>query len=263
MIKKHKSTVLSLAWCPNNKFIVTGSSDMKCRIFSAFMENIDTPQDDGFGSVFGVEKQHEFGEVLQEFDAAKAWVHAVAWSPHGFRLCFASHASTIHFVQLLAEAQPLLQNINSSDAPVTDLQFLSDNAVVASGFSMNTDLYIVTGGSDAEPVWSFDSKVDKGRAGTAALSGSSGATSGGFSAARGLFSATVDKGASFGNSSASGSSGSAASLDAPTRHKNIISNLQLVHAPGQAAGQGVTNKFSSAGIDGRVIVWDLTQLKLK
>lgn len=59
MIKKHKSTVLSLDWCPNNKvrvcngtqhthrcrvqFIVTGSSDNKCRIFSAYIKGIDDP----------------------------------------------------------------------------------------------------------------------------------------------------------------------------------------------------------------------------
>jgi actin related protein 2/3 complex, subunit 1A/1B len=41
MIKKHKSTVLSLAWCCNNKFVVTGGCDYKCRIFSAYMAGID------------------------------------------------------------------------------------------------------------------------------------------------------------------------------------------------------------------------------
>lgn len=44
-------------------------------------------EDDGFGEVFP--KQHKFGEVLAEFDQAKAWVHSVAWSPAGFRIAFA------------------------------------------------------------------------------------------------------------------------------------------------------------------------------
>jgi len=45
MIKKHKSSVLDLAWSPNQKFLVTGSSDFKCRIFSAFIEGIDNADD--------------------------------------------------------------------------------------------------------------------------------------------------------------------------------------------------------------------------
>jgi actin related protein 2/3 complex subunit 1A/1B len=43
MIKKHKSTVLCLDWCPNNKFIVTGACDFKARICSAYIKGIDSP----------------------------------------------------------------------------------------------------------------------------------------------------------------------------------------------------------------------------
>lgn len=42
MIKKHKSSVLDLAWSPNQKFLVTGSSDFKCRIFSAYIDGVDS-----------------------------------------------------------------------------------------------------------------------------------------------------------------------------------------------------------------------------
>lgn len=41
IIKKHKSTVTSLDWCPNNKFLITGSCDGKARVFSAFMDGLD------------------------------------------------------------------------------------------------------------------------------------------------------------------------------------------------------------------------------
>jgi actin related protein 2/3 complex subunit 1A/1B len=37
-ITKHKSTVLSLAWHPNSIHLLTGSSDSKARIFSAFVK---------------------------------------------------------------------------------------------------------------------------------------------------------------------------------------------------------------------------------
>jgi len=249
MLKKHKSTILSLAWCPNNKFLVTGSSDMKCRIFSAYLEGIDSSEDDGFGSVFG-ERQHEFGEVLCEFDT-RSWVHAVAWSPLGFRIAFASHASTVHFVQLLAESQPIVQTLTCADVPLVDLLFLSDNSLVGAGWSANIDLFRVSGGSDAEPVWTFGEKIDKG---SSTKKGS--VPSGTFSQARGLFSASVDKGAAFGQATPQTHG---ASLDANTRHKNLIANLQLL----QAGQNGVVNKFSSAGLDGRICIWDVSELMLK
>jgi len=111
-IKKHKSTVLDVAWCPNSKFVVTGCTDYKCRILSAFMEHIDDPTDDGFGEVF--KNQHKFGEVLATFDQAKAWVQNVAWSPSCYRIAFTGHGSTIHFVQLLSGEKPVVTSIKAS-----------------------------------------------------------------------------------------------------------------------------------------------------
>ena len=47
MIKKHKSTVLCIAWHPSSQILATGSSDHKCRVFSAFIENVDFEQTTG------------------------------------------------------------------------------------------------------------------------------------------------------------------------------------------------------------------------
>lgn len=47
MIKKHKSTVNCVAWHPNNQIVATGSSDFRCRVFCAHMENVDDEQDNG------------------------------------------------------------------------------------------------------------------------------------------------------------------------------------------------------------------------
>lgn len=38
MIKKHKSTVLSVAWHPNSQLLATGACDFKCRVFSAYVD---------------------------------------------------------------------------------------------------------------------------------------------------------------------------------------------------------------------------------
>ena len=50
MIKKHKSTVLSVAWHPNSQLVATGCCDFKCRVFSSFVKDVDQPQV-GFPSV--------------------------------------------------------------------------------------------------------------------------------------------------------------------------------------------------------------------
>ncbi|KAF1315702.1 hypothetical protein FI667_g15867, partial [Globisporangium splendens] len=74
IIKKHKSTQL----------LVTGSTDLKCRVFSAYISDVDGAPDSGPFPALA-----PFGEPLAEFDNANAWVNAVAWSPKGDRLAFA------------------------------------------------------------------------------------------------------------------------------------------------------------------------------
>ena len=45
MIKKHKSTVTKVAWHPNSQLLATGSTDFKCRVFSAYVKQIDERQE--------------------------------------------------------------------------------------------------------------------------------------------------------------------------------------------------------------------------
>jgi len=154
-----RSTVTSVAWCPNNKFVIAGSTDFKARIYSAYIEGIDSAEDDGFGEVFP--KQHEFGEVLAEFDQAKAWVNTVSWSPGGFRVAFSGHGSTMHFVQLLAGSAPIVQTVYLDGLPYMDADFVGDGCVVAAGYDRNPHIFGVTGGSDTEPQWGLIDEVDK------------------------------------------------------------------------------------------------------
>ena len=74
------------------QFIITGGTDKRCRIFSAFVDTVDPTDDaDVFGAIFP--KQFEFGEVLHTFDFAAAWINAVAWSPGFFRVAFSGALS--------------------------------------------------------------------------------------------------------------------------------------------------------------------------
>ena len=73
---------------PFLQLLVTGGTDKRCRIFSAFVKEIDSAEDEAvFAGIFP--NQYEFGEVLYECDFNAAWVNAVAWSPGYFRIVFA------------------------------------------------------------------------------------------------------------------------------------------------------------------------------
>lgn len=218
MIKKHKSTVLSCAWCPNNKLLVTGSSDFKCRIVSAFIDNVDTSEPEPFGSLW--KKQDKFGEVMVEFDQTKAWVNTVAWSPSGFRLAFAGHGSTLHFVQITAEG-PVVTNINDPGLPLSSVEFVDDNTLVGAGWDMNPRVYKASGDASA-PEWAFSAKLDPEKAATKVNS-----------SAMSRFQRMDSHGQE-----------QQASTNL-TRHQNLISNVQLL-------GNG---EISTTCLSGKIFFW--------
>lgn len=222
-IKKHKSTIISLDWCPNNKLLVTGSSDYKCRIVSAFIQDEDTPEPEPFGALWP--KQDKFGECLVEFDQAKAWVNSVAWSPSGYRLAFAGHGSTLHFIQITADG-PVVSTIHDRGLPLSDIQFVDDNTLVGAGWDMNPKVYKATGDATA-PEWSFTAELDpkisqkKAPIKNKAMS---------------IFQAADSRGHTV---------GSKQKEENLTRHQNLISNIQLL-------GNG---EISTSCLSGKIYFW--------
>jgi hypothetical protein len=92
-IKKHRSTVLSVKWHPNNVLVATASSDNRARVFSAWTKGVDKR-----GVVSPVpdpeKKAETFGECLLEWDVG-AWVKDVAWSPSGNLLAFIGQDASV------------------------------------------------------------------------------------------------------------------------------------------------------------------------
>jgi len=225
MIKKHKSTVLCLDWSPNSRFVVTGSTDFKCRIFSAYVDGLD--DDDDRFVTYDWSNALEFGQVIAEFDQAKAWVNSVSWSPCGESVVFTGHGSTSHFVSLD------LQNAKNSDVQVVysrylpnlTCQYMNSNFVVMCGFDMNPQAYEKVDGE-----WKFVKKLDP-EAGEAPKKEKSNT-----GAARSKFKNLSKHG-----------QGKSSGTDLKTYHKNIILGLQW-HSDTQ---------FSTCGADGRILVWNL------
>jgi len=214
-IKKHKSTVLSIDWHPNNVLLATGCSDFKVRIFSAFVKNVDQK---GIQTAFG--EKLPFGELFKEYDNGQGWCHGVAWSPSGDRLAFITHDSCISFANDVTKdvVKTTLPNL-----PFRAINFLDENTVVAAGHDCCPFIFAFEGGK-----WVARGSVDKG--------GDSGS-------ARGTQSSGQAAMAMFKNQAAMGTAANETAL--PWKHQNCISGVVVKSA----------KSFSTSGVDGRIVEW--------
>jgi len=243
MIKKHKSTVLSLDWHPNNRFLVTGGCDFKCRVFSSFIPDVDTTDDEAsFAAHFP--EQFKFGAVLAEFDMAKGWIEAVAWQPSGWGLSFAGHDSSLHFVDITNatdKQKPVVQSITYDKLPFRDIGFLNDQALIAVGHDCQPILFV----HDGEQ-WVFEKALDESKK-KAATGGPKKASA--FGSAMAMFGNQADKGVSIGKT---GGVAVLTNTNLTTRHQNQITQLRI-RDPGT---------FTTSGVDGRVLFWHLNDLEV-
>uniref|UniRef100_A0A3Q3VT42 Uncharacterized protein n=1 Tax=Mola mola TaxID=94237 RepID=A0A3Q3VT42_MOLML len=121
--KPIRSTILSLDWHPNNILLAAGSCDFKCRIFSAYIKEVEEkPGPTPWGS------KMPFGAVLAEFGGAGGggWVHSVSFSASGNRLAWVSHDSTVTVVDSS-------KTLKTEFLPLLSVIFVSENSVVAVG----------------------------------------------------------------------------------------------------------------------------------
>mmetsp|Transcript_24731 Transcript_24731/g.74208 ORF Transcript_24731/g.74208 Transcript_24731/m.74208 type:complete len:357 (-) Transcript_24731:45-1115(-) len=148
MIKKHKSTVLSLAWHPNSQIVATGSSDFRCRVFSAHVAAVDGEQTSGDFAAPAA-----FGEPYAEFPCS-GWVHAVAYAPSGSTLAFAGHDASVHFVAFAPGAAPAVQTLKNSFLPLCQLLFTAEDTLVGAGHDANPCAFRRAG------AWAFSAFLD-------------------------------------------------------------------------------------------------------
>ncbi|KAJ8521637.1 hypothetical protein ONZ45_g1671 [Pleurotus djamor] len=108
--KPIRSTVLSVDWHPNNVLLAAGSADMKARVFSAYIKEVDErPAPTVWGSKL------PFNTICGEYSSPTGgWVHGVAFSPSGDLLAFASHDSSISIVY---PGGPILHHIKIATLP--------------------------------------------------------------------------------------------------------------------------------------------------
>jgi len=221
-IKKHKSTVLSIDWHPNNVLLLTGSSDFKARVFSAWIKNIDdkTPPSTSFGDKIG------FGDVLAEY-AINCWVHYVSWSPSGNRFAFVGHDSTATFVDVSGGAPGDVQTVRLAFLPLASIMFTNENTAIACGHDCLPLVLTNTGGQ-----WAFSNLIQMKKDAAETKTG-------GTKAAFELFKNKVEVGANTNVQSLS------------TLHQNCITCVNWYQLAGQEC-----KMFSTSAIDGKVVLWN-------
>jgi len=233
--KKIKSTVICVAFHPRNgQVLATGAADFKVRIFSTYSADVDGSGMEDVHS-YPFSKPVEFGECYVEM-SANSWINALAWSPSGDVLCFASHDSCIHFASNFGPAAPVVQTLKLFDMPLCSMLFVAEKAVVAGGHDFIPFLF--TQGAGGGGQWSLTKKLDEKKTAVAA------ATTG-VGAARALFQ----------NKTSRGQASAAESDSLWTCHENAIVDM---HDASPAGSVGNLKRISTTALDGRLTFWDLT-----
>ncbi|KAI3636697.1 hypothetical protein MIR68_005386 [Amoeboaphelidium protococcarum] len=228
--KPIRSTVLSLDWHPNNVLLACGSSDMKCRVFSAYIKGLDEKP---AASAWG--ERLPFGTLCAEYGNGRGgWIHGVAFSPTGDELAWVGHDSAIYFAD---PAKNSVQEVKLNILPFMSLVWVGFNSVVAAGHECAPYVY-TRSGPGAQ--WGQGEKLDVGGAGAKKAVGGN---------------AALNKFKQM-DSRAQDSGQGVTSSDLQTVHQNSINGIRIYEIQGNGA-----SKFSTSGVDGRVVVWDLKSLE--
>jgi actin related protein 2/3 complex subunit 1A/1B len=237
--KPIRSTVLSVDWHPNNVLLAAGSADMKARVFSAYIKEVD---DRPAPTVWG--SKLPFNTICGEYASpAGGWVHTVGFSPSGDVLAFASHDSSINIVY---PNGPVIHNIRMPTLPLVSLIWTSEDAIIAAGHDCRPLVF-----SGTESGWQEAGTLDDPTAPKSPESRSGFGSSSSVGRLKAGAFATFRDADTRGQSSV-GSASPTTDTKVLTIHQNTITNVR----PYAYSGANVT-KVSTSGVDGMLVVWNV------
>ncbi|XP_075936139.1 actin-related protein 2/3 complex subunit 1A-A [Anarhichas minor] len=215
--KAIRSTVMSLDWHPNNILLAAGSADFHCRVFSAYIKDIeDKPGPTAWGA------KMPFGEVLLEHKDCGGWVHSVSFSPSGDQLAWVAHNSSITVVDA-AQGKEVTQ-LTTNRLPLLSVLYASPTELVAAGHDCCPCQFTYKGPGALEFVKKLDIPKQTSKGGITAMQHFQ----------------NLDKRATDEDSNELG-----------TLHQNSITQLCVV-----SGEKAKVQKYSSVGLDGAMVVWD-------
>lgn len=221
--KPIRSTITTVAWHPNSVLLAAGSTDSHARVFSGFVKGIDERPE---SSVWG--ERLPFNTVCGEYlNDSAGWIHSVAFSPSGDVMAFAAHDSSVTVVYPGGPDQPpkAMISISTQFLPFTSLIWNGESEIIAAGH--DCEPYRLHGSQSG---WEVVGSVEaKARPGMGAAREES---------ARDMFRQMDLKGKSKDDTQLS------------TTHQNTINTIRAYEQSG-----GAVRKFSTSGVDGRVVIW--------
>ncbi|KIK98100.1 hypothetical protein PAXRUDRAFT_824284 [Paxillus rubicundulus Ve08.2h10] len=237
--KPIRSTVLSVDWHPNNVLLAAGSADMKARVFSAYIKDVDkrpTP------TVWG--EKLPFNTICGEYASpAGGWVHAVGFSPSGDVLAFASHDSSINIVY---PGGPTIYNIRISTLPYVTLTWTTEGSIVAAGHDCQPMVF-----SGSEAGWALVGTLDDTTSGGTKFTAKTGTV--------GRLNSTAFN--TFRNADTRGHAGGGdvvGDTELLTVHQNTITSVR----PYEVGRDGAVKRVSTSGVDGKLVIWDVAAVSV-
>ncbi|KAI9010150.1 WD40-repeat-containing domain protein [Hyaloraphidium curvatum] len=220
--KPISSTVTSVDWHPSNLLLAAGSTDMKARIFAAYVKDVD---EKASGAPW-IEGRLTFGQVVAEYDNGRmGWVHSVAFSPSGGQLAWSGHGSDVCVVD---GATKQASWIKTANLPLLSLIFASEDSIIAAGHDCYPALIRKSGAN-----WEYVDKLDGGDSKKAASTGST---------AMNMFRQMDSR-----------AQAAAPAESLPSVHQNTITSVRKF----ESSPAGDVSKFSTTGVDGLLVVWQL------
>ena len=264
----HKSSVLSLAWNPDNLTLATCGTDGRVAVCSGYIKEVDgsanaPPRQPG--TKRGKEKN-----VLDLLLTKGAWVNDVAWSPSGDILCFVGHDSSIFFVyyrHMDESGMPAFQKLTLSDLPFRQVLFVSERSVIAGGDDCTPFVFVYDGSQ-----WVLKGKITTSKDAISA-GGLGGTSSGNLASGSGGSSGSLASGSSsvaaaFARFQSSTKFGEEEQKKSAAGHASRAKVSSLVHkcpiecmTPVSFSG-GLPTRISTSAVDGRLVVWDLEAIEL-
>ncbi|CAH0386857.1 unnamed protein product [Bemisia tabaci] len=224
--KPIKSTVSCLDWHPNNMLLVVGTSDFKVKVYSVYIKDIEDPAPaTSWGS------KHVFGTPLAEFHNSSfggGWVHSVAFSGDGNRICWVAHNSSINIADA-SNGNISVTSLKTQFLPFNNCMWVRPDSILVAGYSCCPLLFSVNAKNSITFVCKLDSSQKK--------------ESGGISAMRKFQS--LDRQAKV-----------EVNTSLETIHQNAITCTKIF-----SGVNGNVAKFSTSGLDGQLVIWDLNLLE--
>ncbi|KAJ1333729.1 actin related protein 2/3 complex subunit 1A/1B [Microdochium nivale] len=224
--KPIRSTITTVSWHPNSVLLAAGSTDAHARVFSAFIKGVDARPEP---SVWG--ERLPFNTVCGEFlNNSAGWVHSVAFSPSGDALAFAAHDSSITVVYPTGPEQPprAVISVNTQLLPFQSIIWNGETEIIAAGYDCEAFRFQ----GNAEGGWHLAGTLEsKGRPGLGDSDREESALN--------MFKQMDLKGKVKDDT------------QLKTVHQNTISTIRVFESRG-----GAVSKFSTSGVDGRVVIWN-------